>query len=345
MSLHISPSAQTQTGKPTRNWSWRAVAPWLSGLLTLAAVVLVFSHFGTLEEFTRLIFLVEPGWFVLALAAQALTYLCVALAWHITLRRAGHPRPLGVLLRLGVAKLFTDQVVPSSGISGAILVAGALRHRGVPAHAALAVLLVGLVSYFAAYLAVVLCALFIISLYHRANMAMVGAVMLFTVIVVAIPTGVLWMKEWGSRLPVRWVKRLPGAAHLLQAIAEAPADLLRDPMLLVQSTLLECADFALDAATLWMVLRGLGQDPGIWVAFASFVMAAMAATLAPIPLGLGSFEAACVGMLHLLGVAIEPALAATLLLRGLTFWLPMLPGLWLARREMATPSAPQPGAG
>ena len=59
----------------------------------------------------------------------------------------------------------------------------------------------------------------------------------------------------------------------------------------------------------------------------------MAATLGPIPLGLGTFEAACVGMLSLLGVAIETALAATLLLRGLTFWLPMVPGLWLAKRR------------
>jgi glycosyltransferase 2 family protein len=54
----------------------------------------------------------------------------------------------------------------------------------------------------------------------------------------------------------------------------------------------------------------------------------------PIPLGLGTFETACVGMLALLGVAIESALTATLLLRGLTFWLPMVPGLWLARREI-----------
>ena len=47
-------------------------------------------------------------------------------------------------------------------------------------------------------------------------------------------------------------------------------------------------------------------------------------------------EAACVGMLSLLGVAIEATLAATLLLRGLTFWLPMVPGLWLAKREIAS---------
>jgi len=31
---------------------------------------------------------------------------------------------------------------------------------------------------------------------------------------------------------------------------------------------------------------------------------------------------------------VEGQSAATLMLRGLTFWLPMLPGVWLARREV-----------
>ena len=39
-------------------------------------------------------------------------------------------------------------------------------------------------------------------------------------------------------------------------------------------------------------------------------------------------------MLSLLGVAIETALAATVLLGGLTFWIPMVPGVWLARIEL-----------
>jgi hypothetical protein len=39
-------------------------------------------------------------------------------------------------------------------------------------------------------------------------------------------------------------------------------------------------------------------------------------------------------MLHFLGVSVEAALAGTLLLRALTFWLPMLLGIWLARREI-----------
>jgi len=177
---------------------------------------------------------------------------------------------------------------------------------------------------FAAYLMVVLSAVLVLTVHHRANAAMFLAAAVFLAMVIAIPSGVLWMKKWGSELPLRWVRRFPGVDHLLQAITDAPADLLRDPLLLAQTIPLEATIFCLDALTLWLVLRGLGQDPDTWIVFASFVMASMTATLAPIPLGLGSFEAACVGMLHLLGTSVESALAATLLLRGLTFWLPML---------------------
>ena len=73
--------------------------------------------------------------------------------------------------------------------------------------------------------------------------------------------------------------------------------------------------------------------------FASFVVASVVSSLAWVPGGLGTFEGTCVALLHLHGVSVETALAATLLLRGLTFWLPMLPGFALARRE-AGPAEP-----
>jgi uncharacterized membrane protein YbhN (UPF0104 family) len=50
-----------------------------------------------------------------------------------------------------------------------------------------------------------------------------------------------------------------------------------------------------------------------------------------VPLGLGIFEASLVAMLRVVGVSIEAALTATLLLRGFTLW---LPGLWCARHEL-----------
>jgi uncharacterized protein (TIRG00374 family) len=106
--------------------------------------------------------------------------------------------------------------------------------------------------------------------------------------------------------------------------------------LLLETTALQLAIFALDSLTLAVTLRAVGGPIALDVAFASFVMASVVATLAWIPGGLGTFEATCVAMLHLHGVPVEAALPATLLLRGLTFWLPMLPGFALARRELAS---------
>jgi len=57
-------------------------------------------------------------------------------------------------------------------------------------------------------------------------------------------------------------------------------------------------------------------------------------TLGPIPLGLGSFEVTSTTTLHLSRVPIALAFAATMLLRILTLWLPLLPGLFLMRKAI-----------
>jgi uncharacterized membrane protein YbhN (UPF0104 family) len=40
--------------------------------------------------------------------------------------------------------------------------------------------------------------------------------------------------------------------------------------------------------------------------------------------------------MRLMGVRVPVALAATLLFRGVSFWLPMIPGLWISRRITAS---------
>jgi Mg2+-importing ATPase len=52
-----------------------------------------------------------------------------------------------------------------------------------------------------------------------------------------------------------------------------------------------------------------------------------------VPGGLGTFEALSVTTLRAAGLLLPAALAATLLFRGLRFWLPMIPGWWLTRAE------------
>ena len=128
---------------------------------------------------------------------------------------------------------------------------------------------------------------------------------------------------------------MPGAEEVRDAIAEAPRESLWGTRLGVETVVLQLGVFALDAATLAVMLHAVGSDVSPGLAFASFVLASVVATLAWVPGGLGTFEGTCVGMLRLHGVSLEAALAAVLLLRGFTFWLPMAPGLWIARREMA----------
>ena len=120
---------------------------------------------------------------------------------------------------------------------------------------------------------------------------------------------------------------------MLAIIGEAPARLVHDRGLILRVSLWNGLIFVVDAGTLAACLCALGQPWHPFTAFIGLMIGSIAATLVPVPLGLGSFEASCIAMLTLLGVRIEPAMTATLLLRGLTLWLPLVLGLALIRRR------------
>jgi hypothetical protein len=63
-------------------------------------------------------------------------------------------------------------------------------------------------------------------------------------------------------------------------------------------------------------------------------MASVVAIFAPVPLGLGTFEATSIAMLGLMGIRFEAGLSATLLYRGFALWLPLLLGMVISRREL-----------
>jgi uncharacterized membrane protein YbhN (UPF0104 family) len=313
---------------------WKTAGFWLFGLLALSAVVLVVLRIGELERFAELARGAETRWLLLAAALQLLTYVCAASVWHAALARIGQRRPLRSLVPLGLAKLFADQAMPSGGVSGTLLVIRGLARRGVPMHLAMGALLVGLVSYYSAYGLAALGALVLLQLHHAVGPAVVAVAAVFALFVVGIPVLVLSLRRFNGGPWLDRLRRVPAAASLLEAINTAPSDLLRDPVLMLKTTGLQLAVFLLDAATLYVMLRALDQAASPLSAFASFMVANVVATVGPISLGLGAFEGAAVVVLNATGVSIETALAATLLLRGFTFWLPMLPGLWLARREL-----------
>lgn len=113
---------------------WQRLRAWLVGLLLLSVLVLLVTHFGELEHFAQLVRQAEPAWLMLAVLLQLATYLGVASVWYLALRREGLRPSLPSLIPLAIAKLFSDQAMPSGGMSGTAFFIAALNRRGIPAH-------------------------------------------------------------------------------------------------------------------------------------------------------------------------------------------------------------------
>jgi uncharacterized membrane protein YbhN (UPF0104 family) len=320
---------------PTTRRRASARGHWISlgfGLAVLAAVVVFATHQSEELAFAQLLLQARPAWLLAGLALQMGTYLTDALIWQGVLRRAHVSGPLRSYVGLGLAKLFMDQAIPSVGLSGTLLVLRALDRRAVPRAVSMAAVVLDLVSYFAAYVLALVVAFGIVWADGDLTPWMAVPAGLFAVLAATVPSALLLVGR-NRHLPA-WLERLPFVSPALRALAEANPDLVRDRSLIARCVGLQLAILALDAGTLWGMLWALGLSVSPVQVYASFMLSTLARTLGVVPGGLGVFEAVSVATLKLIGVPLAAGLAATLLFRGFSFWLPMVPGLLLARREV-----------
>jgi uncharacterized membrane protein YbhN (UPF0104 family) len=310
---------------------WRR---WFFALLLVAALVFAALHWGDVEEFAELISKAQPIWLLGALALQLLTYLSLSTEWWLVLKRGGNPLPLSALFPITITKLFADQVVPTAGVSGNVLLVDRLKVRGVSRPNAIAAVILAILSYYASYAVVALAAVILLWLRSEISWPLIAAISVFFVVAAAIPAGTLWLQGKGRDAIPAWLERWSGPKELLKMLGEAPEELVRDPRLISQLALLNAAVFLLDSATMMLCLLALGGEAPFDAAFVALVIASIVVTIGPIPLGLGSFEAASIGTLRLMGIPFEAAVSATLLYRGFALWLPLVGGLILSRREL-----------
>lgn len=303
----------------------------LAVAITLTAMVLLVTHFGDLEHFVALARQARPLWLIVALALQMGTYTAVALGWRAVLHHAGFPQPLHRLLPVAVSKLFADQALPGAGLGGHVLLVDRLTALGTPRGTAVATLLVSMAGYYASYAILAVLMLLVLWIHQDATPLLVGLVTAFLLVALAIPTLALWLRYRGSQPLPPQLERLGPVRKLLTLVGEAPADLVGNRRLLILVTLFWACVFLADSATLAACLLALGFPFMPGTAFLALMAGSITATLAPIPMGLGSFEATSTAMMSSLGIPFEAALTATLLLRGMTLWLPLLPSLVMMR--------------
>jgi uncharacterized membrane protein YbhN (UPF0104 family) len=317
-----------KAGRPKVLARW---VSWFFGLGLLVVVVMFATHYSQEMAFAQLVLHARPAWLLVAVLLQMGTYITDARIWQRVLGRANIPRPLRSYVGLGLAKLFMDQAIPSVGLSGTLLVIQALDCRGVPRGASMAAVVIDLVSYYAAYVLALGIALGIVWVHGDLTTLMALPACIFAPLAAAVPIALMWVSR-GRTLP-GWLERLPLIRPALRALGEATPSIAHDVWLIARCTGLQFTLFTLDAGTLWIMLWALGLAVNPAPVFASFMLSTLARTLGVIPGGLGVFEAVSVATLKLIGVPVAAGLAATLLFRFFTFWLPMAPGLFLARYE------------
>jgi Mg2+-importing ATPase len=299
---------------------------------------------GELETLANLMRSARPGWLCVAMMLQASTYLVEGSMWWWVGQVTRFPVPFGLSSGLSLVKLFTDQALPSVGLSGTLVASKVLQRMGMRQDAIVAGVVLRLASYYLAY-AICLGIALLISIRHgHASGLIVVTSASFILFATLVSIGMLALTGRRPRGMGLRLARLTQLQRGLQMLRQADRSIARNAGLLIYFSLMQTVIIALDTATLCALLAALGASAAPADVFSSFMVSTLFRSLGFLPGGLGSFEAVSIMTLHATGLSVEVALAATFLFRGLSFWLPMLPGFWLSRRLVAgshaTPDEP-----
>ena len=274
----------------------------------------------------------EPAWLLLALVLQAATYATQSRLWQVALSPARVRLPMSDAYPLSLAKLFVDQALPSVGVSGNLFLVRSLVARGVSRGLAMSVVVVDTAAFYTAYAAGV--ALALLALFRTVAITpwLLGSAALLIVLasaVVIIAFAISGRPARPGDSPGPRSAALGRAIHLFR---EADPVVVRNRRVVTQGIVFHFSVAIMDAMTLWALLAAVGTPARLDLVFAAFMVASLFRSLGVMPGGMGTFEASAVAALGVIGVPLAGALAGTLLFRGLSFWLPMLPGLVLSRR-------------
>ncbi len=305
--------------------------PWLFGAAMLGAVIYIAIHFSEVGEFGTMLQRARPRWLLAAVVLQLATYETQGETWRAVARRVGWPFGWWDAFQTSLAKLFTDQALPSLGISGSVVMAQGLQAKGMPRSAVMAGVIVTTVSFHAAYVASLIAGIVIAIELHHLPRLVAAAAALWILLEVVISVVFLVLAGRGAR-EGSVLARIKPLRKALKFAEDADPRLSRNPWLLLETSGWQLSIVLLDAATIWVLIAAMGQHASAAGVLASFVFSTLVRNFGIVPGGLGTFEASSVLTLKLVGVSVPAALSATLLFRGLSFWLPMIPGLYLSRR-------------
>lgn len=308
--------------------------PLIAIFILLGCFVFMGFHFEEASQSLAVLKDANPWWVALALVMQVATYFCSGGIFFEILRAAKRKVPLRRLAALSIERMSVNQIAPAAGLSGNVYVFVALRRFEIPRGIAAEAVFIDTLSFHAAYAICTVLALGIILGLRAGSPLIFADLLIYLVITGIIVAGIFWLFSYTDRALPSWLPRWSFLKEVARSLKAVRPERLQAPWVLSITTIYELATFALDGATLWAIMHIIHVPIPLMVAFSVFMIASAAGAMSLLPGGVGGFEAACVLALRWFGVGLGAALTATLLLRAITLWLPLIPGSVLAAKYM-----------
>jgi len=317
--LHVSRSEEgrnPERGRPR----WLPSPRVLIGLVVLVAVVFLAFHVSTFDhEATTVLrhFKVSRlPWLSVALAAEALSFLCYAFVQRALLIEGGARLPRRDIVSLAVAATGLTNLLPGGTAPSSGWLVAQYRKRGIPMPLALWAVLAG---GFAATVSVLLLTLVGAAVAGLLPPLWIG---LCAVILVAGSIGFLAAVRHLESVD-RWFRahHHGRSDRLLQRFSKRVGDVSKfraPPAVGARVLILSVGNWGLDVGCLIAAFPLLNLPiPWRTVLFA-YAFAQIAGSLAPVPGGIGFVEGGMVGAFALAGTPVGDALLATILYRLIT---------------------------
>jgi hypothetical protein len=289
-------------------------------------------------------------WYIgLALFVQALVILNNGASFQAIYRAMGIQEQLGTMSLMVTAANFANVVAPSAGVSGvAIFISEAKRRNYSTARAAVAggVYLLfeylGLISILLVGLIILIRRNDLTLVVILASIALIALAMLFAYLLnlgmqsaVALGNALAKMARFFNRLLRPFIHRDYLSEHRAHEFAHDAAEGLARMRTQPKSMLLPLF-LAFTGKTSQLVILGLvflafKVPISIGTIIACFSISSLFVVISPTPAGIGVVEGALTLALTSMYISLEDAAVITLSFRGITFWLPLLFGMFSLR--------------
>jgi uncharacterized protein (TIRG00374 family) len=312
-----------QLPKSDRHWrKWLPASQLLIGAAVLAGLVILLLHAGSIshEAITviRHFKATRLPWLVLAVGAEAMSFLCYAFVQRNLLMEGGALLTRRDMARLAIAATGLTNLLPGGTAPSSGWLVAQYRKRGVPMPLALWAVLAG---GFAATVSVLL--LTLVGAAIAGLLSPVGLVLCAVLLVAGSTAFVAGARHLDT--VDRWFRsrsHIRGRVdRLLHRLSQGMGDVSKfrtRPVVGARVLALSIGNWGLDVACLVAAFPLLGLPvPWRTVLFA-YAVAQIAGSLAPVPGGIGFVEGGMVGAFALAGTPVGDAFLATIVYRLIT---------------------------